>query len=81
MILTDNAFKVLTKIADKSKMDCWFCIKQGKNGDYVYDLENGKRLSLRQGVKQLIDGCIDLNIDELTNDEKYTLVKLLGELL
>ena len=47
MTLNHDEYDLLTKIAEKSKMDCWFLIKQTKKGeDYVYDLEEGKRLSL-----------------------------------
>lgn len=85
MKLTSYEFNVINKIARKSKMDCWFCIKEGKsNGieyDYVFDCENNKRMSLRQGIKQLIDGVIEENILELTEYEKYILVKLLGQLI
>ena len=85
MKLTSSEFDVINKIARKSKMDCWFCIKEGKNNgedyDYVFDCENGKKISLRQGIKQLIDGVIEENILELTEYEKYILIKLLGDLI
>lgn len=85
MKLTNSEFDVINKIARKSKMDCWFCIKEGKNNgedyDYVFDCENGKKISLRRGIKQLIDGVIEENILELTEYEKYILVKLLGQLI
>ena len=43
MTLNHDEYDLLTKIAEKSKMDCWFLIKQTKKGeDYVYDLEEGK---------------------------------------
>ena len=44
MTLSSEEYNLLTKIARKSKMDCWFLIKQTKKGeDYVYDLENSKK--------------------------------------
>ena len=46
MTLSENEYNGLTKIARKTKCDCWFDIRQDKNGnDYVFDLENRKRLS------------------------------------
>lgn len=85
MKLTSSEFDVINKIARKSKMDCWFCIKTGRHDgcpyDYVFDCENSKKISLRQGIKQLIDGVIEENILELTEYEKYILIKLLGNLI
>ena len=63
-------------------MDCWFYIKQNKKGqDYIFDLEDRKRLSLRCGIKQLIEGVIDTDIFELSDDEKFILIALLCELI
>lgn len=85
MKLTSSEFNVINKIARKSKMDCWFCIKERKRNEveynYVFDCENNKGMSLRQGIKQLIDGIIEENILELTEYEKYILIKLLGDLI
>ena len=80
--LSDDEFNGLNKIASSTKMDCWFYIKQNKKGqDYVFDIENGKRLSLKCGIKQLIDGVIDTDIFELSDDEKFILIALLGKLV
>lgn len=73
-VLSEEQYNVLNKLAKKSKMDCWFCIKQhirGKHAgeDYVYDLENGKPMSLRTGVAQLISGMTDVDLGYLTDEE------------
>ena len=82
MTLFNEEYDVLNKIAHKSKMDCWFMIKFSENkGHYVFDLENRKRLSLRQGVKQLVDGMTDVDMYELTAEEIETLCKLLADLI
>ena len=82
MTLTNAEYKLLNKIARKTKMDCWFYIKQNKKKqDYVFDIENGKRLSLKCGIKQFIDGVIDTDIFELSDDEKFILIALLGKLV
>ena len=61
MTLSSEEYNLLTRIARKSKMDCWFLIKQTKKGeDYVYDLENRKKISLRTGIRQLMEGIEDI---------------------
>lgn len=73
MTLTVQEYNVLNKIATKSKMDCWFWLKQDKNGnDYVYDIEEGKRMSLKKGVWQLADGFFF----DYTEKERNTLLDL-----
>ena len=53
MTLTNAEYEVLNKIAKKTKMDCWFYIKQNNKGqDYVFDLEYRKRLSLKYGANK-----------------------------
>ena len=68
MTLSSEEYDLLKKIASKSNMDCWFSIRQTKKGaDYVYDLENRKRLSLRTGIQQLMEGIkgmYDMYLDE-----------------
>ena len=57
MTLTAAQYGVLNKIARRTKMDCWFLIKQDKNGDdYVYDLEEGASIELADGVNGLMEG-------------------------
>ena len=81
MTLNSEEYDLLTKIAEKSKMDCWFLIKQTKKGeDYVYDLEEGKRLSLRTGIRQLmegIDGMYDMCFEDGERDVMITLLSRL----
>lgn len=82
--LTNEEYNVLNKIARKTKMDCWFYIKQdGKGMDYIYDLEDKKRICLRTGVGYLVNGldCKE-NYDscDLTNIESKTFLELLFKL-
>ena len=57
MTLTAAQYGVLNKIARRTKMDCWFLIKQDKNGDdYVYDLEEGASIELADGITGLMEG-------------------------
>ena len=57
MTLTAAQYGVLNKIARRTKMDCWFLIRQDKNGnDYVYDLEEGASIELADGINGLMEG-------------------------
>lgn len=81
MILTTAEYCVLSKIAESTKMDCWFFIKTNKRGhDYVHDLENGKAIGIRRGVLELADGIYDLNGLDLTQYEKNVFIELLSKL-
>ena len=70
--LTDDEYRVLSKVARKTGSDCWFVMKQDCHGtDYVYDWEESKRMCLRTGVGILADSidcqenfdncCLDYN--------------------
>ena len=55
--LTDYEYKVLSKVARKTGLDCWFVIKQDGHGvDYIYNCEESKRMCLKTGVSLLADG-------------------------
>lgn len=56
MILTAGQYSVLSKIARRTKMDCWFSIKQLDGQDYVYDLEECMCLELSEGIGYLMEG-------------------------
>ena len=78
MTLTEREYNLLDKIATKSKMDCWFCIKQTKKGeDYVYDLENGKHMSLRTAIYQLMEGIEGMYNEYLDEQDYETMILLL----
>lgn len=77
--LSSQEYNILDKIATKTGMDCWFSIKTTKKGeDYVWDLEENKRLSLSSGIKQLASGVVDI-CDCLTPNEIDVFINLLGE--
>lgn len=70
MKLTVSEYNVLNKIADKTKMDCWFWLFQDKNGDdKVKDLEQGKVLSLKRGVSQLNEGIVSYDLCGMNAEE------------
>ena len=82
--LTNDEYNVLNKIARKTKMDCWFDIRQDALGiDYIWDLEERKRTCLRTGVGMLVEGldCQE-NYDNcwLTEDEDKAFKALLDKL-
>ena len=70
--LTNDEFKVLSKISRKTGSDCWFILKQDCHGVYyVYDLEERRRMCLKTGVSMLAESidcqenfdncCLDYN--------------------
>ena len=62
MTMTAAQYAVLNKIARRTKMDCWFLIKQDENGDdYVFDLEECASIELADGVNGLMEGldCLE----------------------
>ena len=82
MTLNEKEYALLDKIATQSKQD-WFMIKQTSAGkDYVFDLEERKRKSLRIGILQLLDGIEGLYNEYFESPEEYeTMVRLLLELI
>lgn len=59
MILTATEYNALNRIASATKMDCWFCLANDADGDYVHDLETGQRLEMREGFTQLMEGLVE----------------------
>ena len=82
--LTNEEYNVLNKIATKTKTDCWFTLEQDADGtDFVYDLEEGKRVDLETGVAMLMEAIEDKENYEscqLTSDEDIVLNNLLEKL-
>ena len=81
MTIFDDERAVLVKLAKKTKMDCWFSIRDGVNGTYVFDLENRKAISLKSALKDMVDGLVDTNMEFLDNEEKVVFLKLLADLI
>jgi len=82
MKLTTEEYNLLNKISSDSKMDCWFSLKQNKDGDdIVYDLENSKRVSIRSGVRDLLEGIEGQEKDYLDLDSAIILINLLRKLI
>lgn len=82
--LTDEEYKVISKVARKTGSDCWFLLRQDCCGvDYVYDLEKRKRMCLKAGVSMLAESidCQE-NFDNccLSDHEKFTLKNLFDKL-
>lgn len=82
--MTDEEFNVLNKVIDRTGMDCWAFLKQDCHGvDYVWDMEERKRLCLRTGVSMVAEGldCQE-NFDNcyLEDNEKITLKNLFEKL-
>lgn len=76
--LLNKEYNILNKIASKSKMDCWFDITFDKhNNQCVYDREEKRFLSLKDGISLLYQGITDLDDYYLKDDEKKVFENLL----
>lgn len=80
MTLSKEQYEIIDKIATKTKCDCWFSIQQDDDGnDYVFDLEENKKISLYAGVLDLYDAVkFDDNI--ITYNERRIISELLNYL-
>lgn len=64
MTLSKEQYEIIDKIATKTKCNCWFSIRQDDNdNDYVFDLEENKKISLLAGLSLLWDSVCDELID------------------
>lgn len=80
MILSEQEYNALDKVATASKMDCWFSVRQEDGEDYIYDLENSCRIELREGVAQLAEGMCDVYLYGLDEAERTALRNLFAKL-
>lgn len=79
--LTSDEYNGLNQIASKTKMDCWFYILEEENKDVILDLENNKKLSIEEGVSQLMEGIVEpLTEYGLSDDEIAAIEKLFEEI-
>ena len=71
--LNASEANVLSKLAERSKMDCWCNV----DGNVIRDRENGNRvMSSRNAVRQLIDGLTGYDVETLAPTEVVTLLNL-----
>lgn len=59
MIMSDDAYKGLCKLAHKTGMDCWFSLRTISNVYVVFDLEYHKVISLKTALIEFVDGITD----------------------
>lgn len=82
MQLTNKQFDLLCHIANKSGMDCWFCLDCNKHGDnFVYDLDSRKKISLRRGVHDLLEGISGQYEMYLKEEDYKVLLDLIIQML
>lgn len=79
IVLNNAEIKALENLARVSKMDCWFGIdQQGRIRDY----ENHSRvLSQRKGIKQLIDGATNKDLERIGSGDRASIIHLLFKLI
>lgn len=85
LVLENEEFDVLDKIARESGMDIWFSIsehkeKDGTVSDWVYDFENSRFITLRNGVDQLHQGMTFYSDYDMNKREIKTFENLLSKL-
>lgn len=82
-ILSEDEYNALSKIAESTKMDCWFAIDTINGIDYIEDLEEGVRMSIGKGVEMLLDGMVE-NVHDpfygLSNAEASAFTNLVSRL-
>lgn len=70
MKLNNLEFTALCKVARKTNCDCWFCLVRDKKNDYVWDIENNKKITIKQALLEMEDAIIDpLENYGLTHEE------------
>ena len=80
IILANEEYNVLNKIATQTKMDCWFHIGIDDDGnDHIFDLETSTWMPLRRGVAMLNDGIVP-ELLSLTNEEIFVYLDVLRDL-
>lgn len=79
-ILTNEEYNLLNNITSQTKTDCWFCLETDEKGfDYVTDLENGCKLSIKTAVEQLNEAILP-DLINLTDEEVKLYTNLLKKL-
>ena len=74
MRLTELEYNTVNLLATRSKMDCWFMLETDKQGnDYVFDLEENKKLALKEGIGIMYEGLTDLDDYGLYDSQKEIL--------
>ena len=67
VLLSNEDFDILEKVAHKSKIDTWFELRDRKDKTTdkcytaVFDLDQGRFVSLQYGVRLLSEGCSPLS--------------------
>lgn len=75
--LSVNEYNALQEITRINNMDCWFCLRTDKQGkDYIVDLEEGKRISLKRALNDINEGLLEEDFFLLSNEERRALNNL-----
>ena len=79
--LSDEEFNVLNKIAKETGMDCWFSIRETKDGkSVVYILDEEFETTLREGIDWLHQGIPSYEKCNLEKEEIEVFEALLKKL-
>ena len=81
MRLTELEYDTVNLLATRSRMDCWFMLETDKQGnDYIFDLEENKKLTLKKGLEMFYMGLTDLDDYDLDDEQKEILENLFRRL-
>lgn len=79
--LSDEEFNVLNKIAKETGMDCWFSIRETKDGkSVVYILDDEFETTFKEGIDWLYQGMPSYEKCGLTKEEIDVFEALLKKL-
>ena len=79
MKLNELEINVINKLVDDAKMN-WFSLRETSKGNaYVYDLEDHCRITFKEALTLIIEGCCDLSI--LSDKERITFESLKGKVI
>ena len=79
--LTEEEYNVIDNFIRLTKMDSWFKLKTDADGDYVFDAEENKYMSLRDAL-ELFNETVepDLLLDKVSNEDISVYEELMDRL-
>lgn len=70
---TDKQLDLISRIANHNGMDCWLSINH--KGEFK-DLEKGRKMSPKTAIRDLLDGLVREDWEDLSGDEKWELLQI-----
>lgn len=70
---TDKELNLISRIANRNGMDCWLSINH--KGEFK-DLEKGRKMSPKTAIRDLLDGLVREDWEDLSGEEKWELLQI-----